>query len=48
MNGDSKRSVAVAFAAFALGAAVAAVLGNSKTREKLTEQGKRLLKRVDK
>ncbi|MGA2785223.1 MAG: hypothetical protein ABSF09_11055 [Candidatus Bathyarchaeia archaeon] len=48
MSGDSRKSFAVAFAAFAIGATIAAVLGNSNTREKITEQGKKLLKRADK
>ena len=41
MNGESKRSLAVALASFAAGAAIAAVLGNSKTRAKLAEHGKK-------
>ncbi|HMK83963.1 MAG TPA: hypothetical protein VK503_09615 [Candidatus Bathyarchaeia archaeon] len=48
MSGDSRRSFAVAFAAFAIGATVAAVLGNSKTRDKIAEHGKKLLKNADK
>jgi hypothetical protein len=48
MNGDSRKSFAVAFAAFAIGATVAAVLGNSKTRDKIAEQGKKLLKHAEK
>ena len=42
MNGESKRSFAVALASFAVGAVVAGVLGNSKTREKLVEASKKL------
>jgi uncharacterized membrane protein YoaK (UPF0700 family) len=41
MNGDSKRSFAVAIASFAVGAVIASVLGNSKTREKLLEASKK-------
>jgi len=47
MNGDSRKSFAVALAAFAVGATIAAILGNSKTRESLTERGKKLLRLVD-
>jgi hypothetical protein len=46
MNGDSKRSFAVALASFAIGAVIAGVLGNSKTREKLVEAGKKLSNRT--
>ncbi|MGD0175648.1 MAG: hypothetical protein ABSC50_02355 [Candidatus Bathyarchaeia archaeon] len=42
MNGESRRSFAVALASFAIGAVVAGVLGNSKTREKLVEVSKKL------
>jgi len=42
MNGESKRSFTVALASFAVGAVVAGVLGNSKTREKLVEVSKKL------
>jgi uncharacterized membrane protein YoaK (UPF0700 family) len=42
MNGDSKRSFAVAIASFAVGAVIAGILGNSKTREKLLEASKKL------
>ena len=48
MDGNSRRSLAVALASFAAGAAVAAVLGNPKAREKLTEQGKRAAERSKK
>lgn len=44
MNGESK-NFALAFAGFTVGAAVAALLSNAKTREKITEQGKKLLNR---
>ncbi len=45
MNGEAKKQFAVALASFALGAVVAAVLGNSKARDKLSEAGKKLLQR---
>jgi len=48
MNGDSKRSFAVALASFAAGAAVAAVLGNSETRAMLAERGKKAAERSKK
>jgi fructose-1,6-bisphosphatase/inositol monophosphatase family enzyme len=48
MNGDSRRNFAVALASFAAGAAVAAVLGNPKAREKLTAHGKRAAERSKK
>lgn len=48
MNGDSKKgSFAVALAAFAVGATIAAVLSNPKTRNRISEQGKKLLKHVE-
>ncbi len=47
MSGESKRSFAVALASFAVGAIIASVLGNSKTRERLTEASKRLAKKTD-
>jgi uncharacterized membrane protein YoaK (UPF0700 family) len=42
MNGESKRSFAVAIASFAVGAIIAGILGNSNAREKLVEAGKKL------
>ena len=45
MNGDSKKAFAVAIASFAVGAVVAAVAGNTKARDKLTEVGKKLIQR---
>lgn len=45
MNGDSRKSFAVALASFAVGAAVAAVLGNPKAREKLTEHSRKAAER---
>jgi len=45
LNGDSRRSFAVALASFAAGAAVAAILGNSKAREKIAEHGKKAAER---
>jgi len=48
LNGDSKKgSFAVALAAFAVGATIAAVFSNPNTRNRITEQGKKLLKRVE-
>jgi len=48
LNGDSKKgSFAVALAAFAVGATIAAVLSNPKTRNRISEQGKKLLKHVE-
>ena len=44
MNGDTKKQFALAFASFAVGAVVAAVLGSSKTREKLAEVSKKLIR----
>jgi len=45
LNGDSKRNFALAVASFAIGAVVVAVLGNSKTREKIAEHGKKAAER---
>ena len=47
MSGNS-RSFAVAIASFVIGAAVAAVLGNPKNREKITEASKNVSKRLAK
>jgi len=47
MNGESKRSFAVALASFAVGAVVAGVLGNAKTREKLVEASKKISNRTN-
>ena len=49
LNGDSKkRSFAVALTAFAVGATIAAVFSNPNTRNRISEQGKKLLKRIEK
>jgi len=48
MNGDSKRSFAVALASFAIGAVLAGVLGNPKNRAKISESGKNFVKRTKK
>ncbi|MGA3405390.1 MAG: hypothetical protein ABSD49_06655 [Candidatus Bathyarchaeia archaeon] len=48
MNGESRRSFAVVLASFAIGATVAAILGNSKIREKLAEHGKKAAERSKK
>jgi hypothetical protein len=45
LNGESRRSFALAVTSFAVGAVVAAVLGNSKTREKIALHGKRAAER---
>ena len=47
MNGDSRKSFAVALVAFTVGATIAAILGNTKARESLTARGKKLLRLVD-
>ncbi len=47
MNGDSKKSFAVALASFAVGAVVAAVLSNSKTREKLAAASKQFAQKAE-
>jgi hypothetical protein len=47
MSKESRRSFTVALASFAVGALVASVLGNSKTREKLLEAGKKLSNHSD-
>jgi len=48
MNGESKRSFAVALASFAVGAVVASVLGDPKTRAKISESSKDIVKRAKK
>ena len=48
MNGESRRSFAVAIASFVIGAAVASVLGNSKNRERIAEAGKTVTKKLAK
>ena len=45
LNGESRRNFALAVASFAVGAAVVAVLGNAKTREKLAVHGKKAAER---
>ena len=47
MSGNSK-SFAVAIASFVIGAAFASVLGNPKTRERLTEASKTVTKKLAK
>ncbi len=47
MNGDSKKSFAVALVSFAIGAIVAGVLADSKTREKLVTAGKKFTQKAD-
>ena len=46
MNGESKRSFALALASFAIGAVVAGILGNAATRQQITRAGKKLAKRA--
>jgi hypothetical protein len=42
MNGNSKKEFSLALVSFAIGAALAAILSNSKAREKLLEGSKKL------
>jgi len=46
MSRESRKSFAVAIASFVIGAAVASVLGNPKTREKITEASKNVTKKL--
>ena len=46
MNGESKRSFALALASFAIGAVLAGVFGNPKTRAKIAEGSRNLAKRT--
>jgi hypothetical protein len=46
MNGESKRSFAVALASFAIGAVVAGVFSNQATRQRIARAGKKLAKRT--
>ncbi len=48
MNGESRKDFAVALLSFAAGAVIAAVLGNSATRSKVTEGTRKLLKKAQK
>jgi hypothetical protein len=48
MNGNSRRGFAVALVSFAVGAAVATILGNPKVREKIAERGKKAAERSKK
>jgi len=47
MNGNTRKDFAVALASFAVGAVVAGVLGNTRTREKLLEVSKKLARRQE-
>ena len=47
MSGESKKSFALALASFAIGAAVAGVLGHPKTRARIAEGGKNLVKKTN-
>ena len=46
MNGQSKRSFALALASFAIGAVLAGVLGNPKVRARITDGSRDLAKRT--
>ena len=46
MNGESKRSFALAIVSFTVGAVLATVLGNPKTRAKIAERSRNLAKRT--
>jgi hypothetical protein len=46
MNGESKRSFALALASFAIGVVLVGVLGNPKTRAKIADGSRNLLKRT--
>ena len=46
MNGESKRSFALALASFAIGAFLAGVLGNPKTRARIAEGSRNLAKKA--
>jgi hypothetical protein len=49
LNVESKnRSFAVAMTGFAVGATIAAVFSNPSARNRISEQGKKLLKRLEK
>jgi len=43
LNGNSRRQFGVALASFAIGAVIAAVVGNTKAREKLVEESKKFV-----
>ncbi len=47
MNGESRRSFAVALASFAVGAAIASVLNNPKARKQLALATKKLVRKAD-
>ena len=47
MNGEFKKSFAVALASFAVGAILAGVLSNEKTREKLATASKKLAQKAE-
>jgi hypothetical protein len=46
MNGESRRSFALAVASFAIGAVLAGVLGNPKTRARIAEGSMKLAKKT--
>jgi len=47
MNGETRRNVALALASFAIGVVAISVLGSPRTREKITERGKELLRTTE-
>jgi hypothetical protein len=48
LNGESRKDIAVAFVSFGAGAVIAALLGNSATRAKLTDGTRKLLRITEK
>jgi len=48
MNGESRRSFALALASFAIGAVIAGILGNPKTRARIAEESRNLVKKTKK
>ena len=48
MNGESKKSFALALASFAIGAVVVGVFGNPTVRTRISESGKNLVKKTKK
>ena len=47
MNGESRRSIAVALASFAIGAAIASVVNNPGARKRLALATKKLVRKAD-
>jgi len=46
MNGESKRSFALALASFAMGAIIVGVLGNPEVRARISDSSKSLVERT--